>query len=77
MTWAKLDDAILDNEKIAKAGLVGFAFHVAAITWCARNLTDGFVPSQRVACLLDVTGLVTGFLQATRASVPAARDRFI
>lgn len=44
MTWAKIDDAILDNSKIARVGPIGFALHVAAITYCARNLTDGFVP---------------------------------
>ena len=57
MVWAKLDDAILDNPKIAEAGVVGFALHVAAITWCCRNLTDGFVPRGRVACLLDLSPL--------------------
>lgn len=68
MSWAKLDDAILDNPKIAKAGILGFALHVAAITWCARNLTDGFIPRQRVTSLLDVAGTVTGYLQVTPAS---------
>lgn len=58
MVWAKLDDEILDNEKIAAAGVLGFAFHVAAITWCCRNLTDGFVPRGRVRCLLDTTTLI-------------------
>ena len=55
MVWAKLDDAILDNPKIARAGVLGFALHVAAITWCCRNLTDGFIPSMRVTCLLDLS----------------------
>ena len=52
--WARLDDAILDNpEEIIAAGPLGFALHVAAITWCARNLTDGFIPqAPRVAQLL-------------------------
>lgn len=55
MTWAKIDDAILDNPKIAKAGVYGFAMHVAAITWCARNLTDGHIPYARVTALLTLT----------------------
>lgn len=54
MVWAKLDDAILDNAKIAKVGVFGFAMHVAAITWCCRNLTDGFVPMARVTALLTL-----------------------
>ena len=52
MSWVRLDDAILDNAKIAKAGVYGFALHVAAITWCARNLTDGIIPTARVTALL-------------------------
>lgn len=55
MTWAKLDDAILDNPKIAKAGVFGFALHVAAITWSCRNLTDGILPMSRVTSLLDLS----------------------
>ena len=55
--WARLDDAILDNPKIIAAGPLGFALHVAAITWCARNLTDGFIPKRRVTQLLDLGSL--------------------
>jgi hypothetical protein len=57
MPWARLDDAILDNPKIIAAGPLGFALHVAAITWCARNLTDGFIPKRRVTQLLDLGSL--------------------
>jgi hypothetical protein len=55
--WARLDDAILDNPKIIAAGPLGFALHVAAITWCARNLTDGLIPKRRVPQLLDIPSL--------------------
>ena len=54
MVWAKIDDAILDNPKIARVGVYGFALHVAAVTWCCRNLTDGFIPSARVTALLTL-----------------------
>jgi hypothetical protein len=57
MSWARLDDAILDNPKIIAAGPLGFALHVAAITWCARNLSDGQIPKRRVAQLLDLPSL--------------------
>lgn len=57
MSWARLDDAILDNPKIIAAGPLGFALHVAAITWCCRNLTDGLIPKRRVASLLDLPSL--------------------
>src|SRR5262245_12695742 len=55
--WARLDDAILDNPKIIAAGPLGFALHVAAITWCARNLTDGFIPKPKVGTLLGLPSL--------------------
>jgi hypothetical protein len=51
MSWARLDDGILDNAKIIAAGPLGFALHVAAITWCARNLTDGRIPKSRAHML--------------------------
>jgi hypothetical protein len=54
MVWAKIDDGILDNPKIARVGLFGFAIHVAGIVWSCRNLTDGFIPVSRCGCLLDV-----------------------
>jgi len=65
MVWARLDDAILDNPKIARAGVLGFAYHVAAITWCCRNLTDGFLPYQRLRSLLDISDLDVEYLEAT------------
>jgi hypothetical protein len=55
MTWARLDDAILDNPKIIRVGPLGFALHVAAITWCSRNLTDGFVPEAKAKQLLSTS----------------------
>ena len=57
--WVKIDDAILDNPKILAAGFVGFSLHVAAITYCGRNLTDGFVPHAKVATLVDLSGIFT------------------
>lgn len=65
MVWAKLDDEILDNEKIGNAGVLGFAMHVAAITWCCRKTTDGFVPYPRVRLLLDLTDLGAELIEAT------------
>lgn len=75
MVWAKLDDEILDNEKITRAGVLGFALHVAAITWCSRKLTDGFVPYARVRLLLDLSELDDEYLEAT-ASPVGTHDSF-
>ena len=54
MVWARLDDQMLDNPKIAKAGIYGFAMHVAGIIWCCRNLSDGHIPYSRVTSLLTL-----------------------
>ncbi len=55
MTWIRLDDAMLDNAKIAAVGPLGFALHVAAIIYCARNLTDGFIPYGHARRLLAMS----------------------
>jgi hypothetical protein len=55
MVWVKIDDSILDNPKIIRSGPVGFALHVAAITWSARNMTDGFIPEAKAKQLLSKT----------------------
>jgi hypothetical protein len=75
MSWARLDDAILDNAKIIAAGPLGFALHVAAITWCARNLTDGLIPKLRVRTLVCLDGIGTA-LAAPPACGPE-EDRFL
>lgn len=57
MVWARIDDEILDNAKIAKAGVFGFAMQVAGIAWCCRNLSDGHIPYARVTALLTLTSV--------------------
>lgn len=64
MVWAKIDDAILDNPKIARVGVLGFALHVAGIAYCCRNLTDGLIPFGKVECLLDMGSLIQDVLGA-------------
>lgn len=44
MPWVKLDDHIDEHPKIARVGPIGFALQVAALAYCNRTLTDGFVP---------------------------------
>lgn len=56
MPWVKLDDHFPDHPKIAAAGPLAMAWHVAAICYCARYLTDGFIPTRAARSLLDLTG---------------------
>lgn len=43
MAWARLDDGMFDNPKIAALSDAAQLAHVKAIVYCARNLTDGAV----------------------------------
>ena len=57
MAWVRLDDGFTEHPKVLKAGPLGLAMQVAAIAYCNRNLTDGFVPRQAASRLLDFSGL--------------------
>jgi hypothetical protein len=59
MSWVKLDDRFLLNPKIMQAGLEARALYVAALCYCAGELTDGFIArnvAYKVAALADVEG---------------------
>jgi len=73
MTWVRIDDGFSDHRKLNALGplapLAGW-LHVCALCYCARQLTDGFVPAGQVAKLarfeaLSVTleDLVTALLR--------------
>lgn len=52
MPWAKLDDGIVDNLKtlsVWSGDPAAFALDIRAIAWSAKQLTNGFVPTQLVA----------------------------
>ena len=57
MAWVRLDEDFAQHPKVVKAGPLGMALHVAALCYCNRHLTDGFVPKQIARTLLDLTGL--------------------
>lgn len=44
MPWFKVDDQFHDHRKAAKAGVEAVGLWALAGSWCADNLTDGFVP---------------------------------
>jgi hypothetical protein len=46
MPWVRFDDQFPIHRKTAGLSDAAFRLHVAAIFWCARNLTDGFVPRE-------------------------------
>lgn len=44
MPWVKLDDGMVEHLKVASLSDGAFRAHVEALSFCARNLTDGLVP---------------------------------
>ena len=44
MTWVRIDEEFYQHPKVAAAGPLALALQVAALCYCNRNLTDGFIP---------------------------------
>jgi hypothetical protein len=59
MSWAKFDDQYYDHSKIVEVGPLGMALHTAATCYCARHLTDGFVPAAMLPRLINLDGIYT------------------
>jgi hypothetical protein len=51
MTWVRIDDGFSEHPKLLRVGLVGMGLQVAALCYCNRNLTDGFIPTEVVPTL--------------------------
>ena len=54
MSWVRLDDGYPEHPKVDRVGPLAAWLNVCAWAYCARNLTDGFVPAERVARLASV-----------------------
>lgn len=51
MSWAKLDDKFYTHPKVARMDhrmLPAVGLYCMALTWCADQLTDGFIPEHQV-----------------------------
>jgi hypothetical protein len=67
MSWLKIDDGFADHPKIMAVGVQAAWLHVCGLCYCARYLTDGFIPAAQVKKLADVdevTALVTALVTA-------------
>jgi hypothetical protein len=51
--WFKVDDSFYDHPKVFDAPDCALALWIRAGTWAARNLTDGFVPTELAKRLCD------------------------
>ena len=46
MPWVRFDDQFPIHRKVDGLSDAAYRLHTSAIFWCARNLTDGFVPEE-------------------------------
>ncbi len=59
MPWVKLSDDWYDDYELVEAGPAAMLLWTVAISWCARNLTDGRVPLSQVPRLVDWSAIGT------------------
>ena len=59
MAWFKVDDKLHSHKKSARAGAEAMGLWVLAGSWCADQLTDGFIPDYMVQ-RIDPNGLELG-----------------
>jgi hypothetical protein len=67
MSWLRIDDGFVEHPKVADLSDRAFRLHIAALCYCARNLTDGVLTPRSVKV---VCALTTG----TRKHVVELRD---
>ena len=53
MAWVRIDDGFARHPKVVAAGPLAMAMQVAALCYCNRELTDGFIPRAVAKNLLD------------------------
>jgi hypothetical protein len=53
VTWVRIDDGFTQHPKVVAAGPLAMAMQVAALCYCNKNLTDGFIPRAVAKTLLD------------------------
>lgn len=69
MAWVKLDDRFYTNRKVLDAGRDARELYLVGLTYCAGNLSDGFIPDTALPALavtVDVTVLPIVSSCATR-----------
>ena len=54
MPWVRFDDLFPENRKVRRLPDPAYRLHVEAIFWCARNLTDGFIPADELPDVSNV-----------------------
>jgi hypothetical protein len=57
MAWLKLDDQIFLNRKVAQCDSDTKLLYIVGLTYCANQLTDGFIPEATLPLLAGMAGL--------------------
>lgn len=53
MPWGALDDGFHEDPRVIDAGLAAAGLYACCTTYCARHLTDGFLPAKALVRMLD------------------------
>ena len=51
MAWVKTDDGLPQHPKMLRAGYAAYALWHMGLSYCNRNLTDGFLPTEALGIL--------------------------
>lgn len=57
MTWLKVDDQIFLNRKVAQCDAETKLLYIVGLTYCANQLTDGFIPEATLPLLAGMAGI--------------------
>lgn len=57
MSWLKLDDQIFYNRKVAQCDTETKMLYIVGLTYCANQLTDGFIPEATLPLLAGMAGI--------------------
>ena len=55
MSWLKIDDGFAEHPKVSELTDRAFRLHMAALCFCARNLTDGILTARSVKVVCALT----------------------
>lgn len=72
MSWLKIDDGFAEHPKLSDLSDRSFRLHVAALCYCARNLTDGVLSPKALkvlAAVINAGRLARNLSELTQAKV--------
>ena len=74
MTWLWISDTLPEDPRLLEAGAKAFAVHVAGLCYCARQLTDGRIPTLAAQHLLSVSDIGSAIEALVKVGLWTATD---